>query len=64
MLGSGFGSLSPAELAQFHREVLPEMFALAAQGRLSMATTTTDLASIATPWTQNVPAGVRLVVRI
>lgn len=64
VLGSGFGSLSPAELKLFSHEVLPEMFALAATGRLHIATTTTDLTHIAAAWTQDVPAGVRLVVRI
>ncbi len=63
LAGSGIGSLAPAVWQQFTVEVLPELFQLAAAGKLSLATEPTDLANIATAWTQAAAPGTRLVVR-
>jgi hypothetical protein len=45
-------------------EILPEMFSLAAAGRLKVQTSTTELADIAAIWNLEVPDGRRLVVTI
>jgi len=64
ILGSGLGSLSKEHVQRFNTEVLPEMFQLAAGGKLTIETVTAPLKAIATAWQQNVEAGKRLVIVI
>lgn len=62
ILGSGIGSLSQEEMQKFSSEVLPEMFELAAQGKLTIETETAELKDIATAWQKEVAPGKRLVI--
>lgn len=62
LLGSGIGSLSKEDLQSYHTQVLPEMFELAASGKLQIGTTTAPLADINTAWNAEIEAGKRLVI--
>lgn len=62
--GSGLGAWSKTQVRQLFSEILPEMFQLAATGRLKVQTSTTKLADIAAIWNLQVPDGRRLVVTI
>ena len=60
--GSGLGSWTKDQVRQLFSEMLPEMFQLAADGKLHMETTKVNLKDIETLWEMNVPGGQRLVV--
>ena len=62
--GSGLGAWSRAQVGRLFSEILPEMFSLAAAGRLKVQTSTMELADIAAIWNLEVPDGRRLVVTI
>jgi NADPH:quinone reductase-like Zn-dependent oxidoreductase len=62
--GSGLGAWSKRQVGQVFREILPEMFALAAEGKLKVATITVKMEDIAELWNLDVPNGQRLVVSI
>lgn len=62
--GSGMGSWSKEQVGEVFREMLPEMFALAAEGKLTVETITVKLQDIADLWNTDVPGGKRLVVMI
>ena len=64
LVGSGLGSLSPKEMQLFGTEILPEMFALAASGKLTMNTHTEPLSMIETAWNMTMKAGERLVIGV
>ena len=64
ILGSGIGSLSQDDLKKFGSEVLPEMFMLAAEGKLKIQTETADLKDIESAWQKNIDPGKRLVIKI
>ena len=64
ILGSGIGSLSQDDLKKFGSEVLPEMFKLAAEGKLKIQTETADLKDIESAWQKNIDPGKRLVIKI
>lgn len=62
--GSGLGAWSREQVGRLFKEILPEMFQLAAAGRLKVETIEVPLHDIATLWNLDVPAGQRLVVTI
>ena len=64
ILGSGLGSLSQNDMRLLNTEVLPEMFELAALGKLKTETTIAHLKDIETAWNMDAGAGKRLVVLI
>lgn len=64
ILGSGFGSLSKTDLEGFHKEVLPEMFQLAADGKLKIELVQGDIKDIERLWEQKIDSGKRLVISI
>lgn len=64
ILGSGFGSLSDEDFKTFDSEVLPEMFHLAADGKLTIDTHSEKLENIDKAWNLEVGAGKRLVIEI
>jgi NADPH:quinone reductase-like Zn-dependent oxidoreductase len=64
ILGSGIGSLSLDDLKKFGSEVLPEMFMLAAEGKLKIQTETAELKDIESVWQKNMDPGKRLVIKI
>jgi hypothetical protein len=62
--GSGLGSWTKAQVRSLFSEILPEMFGLAADGRLKVGTVEVALQDIEKLWDIEVPEGRRLVVRI
>ncbi|GAB2590863.1 quinone oxidoreductase family protein [Spirosoma areae] len=62
LVGSGLGSLSQQELKKFDTEVLPEMFQLAADGKLRIDTENQPLEHIHQVWNQEGKAGKRIVI--
>jgi NADPH:quinone reductase-like Zn-dependent oxidoreductase len=62
LIGSGLGSLSADDLKRLFTELLPEMFSLAASGKLEIDTVTVDLKDIETAWHKEIPGGKRLVI--
>jgi NADPH:quinone reductase-like Zn-dependent oxidoreductase len=62
--GSGLGAWTKLQVAALFREILPEMFELAAAGRLKIKTQTVALTDIAKLWDLNITDGSRLVVTI
>ncbi|WP_299399229.1 zinc-binding dehydrogenase [uncultured Gelidibacter sp.] len=62
ILGSGFGSLSEEDLQSLSEDILPEMFQLAADGKLKMELVVDSLKNIETLWTQKIDSGKRLVI--
>ena len=64
LTGSGMGAWSKPQVGMFFTEILPEMFQLAAAGKLKVSATQVKLQDIAELWDLNVPDGQRLVVTI
>lgn len=64
LTGSGLGAWSKVQVDELFREILPEMFALAAVGKLKVDTVAVKLEDIADLWDLEVPNGKRLVVKI
>jgi hypothetical protein len=62
--GSGLGAWSKKQVGQLFKEILPEMFELAAAGKLKVETIKVKLEDIAELWDLDVPGGKRLVVTI
>lgn len=64
LTGSGLGSWSKDEVRKLFSEILPEMFQLAADGKLKVETVEVKLDDIASLWDLDVTDGKRLVVTI
>jgi NADPH:quinone reductase-like Zn-dependent oxidoreductase len=64
LTGSGLGSWSKPQVRALLAEILPEMFQLAADGKLKVETIEVKLENIANLWNLDVPDGKRLVVTI
>lgn len=64
LTGSGLGAWSKLQVNCLFSEILPEMFQLAAAGKLQVKTITVQLQDIVTLWSMNVPDRQRLVVMI
>lgn len=64
LTGSGLGSWTKQQVGQVFKEILPEMFALAANGKLKVNTIHVKMEDIAVLWNLDVPDGQRLVVTI
>jgi NADPH:quinone reductase-like Zn-dependent oxidoreductase len=62
--GSGLGAWTRQQVGLLFKEILPEMFQLAADGKLVVETVTQKLEDIAGLWNLDVPGGKRLVVTI
>ena len=62
ILGSGLGSFSQSDWKTFNTQLLPELFQLAADGKLILETQTEKLADIETVWNQDIDDGKRLVI--
>jgi len=62
--GSGLGSWTRTEIKLLITEILPEMFQLAANGKLKIETINVDLKEIEKVWEMNIDGGKRLVVLI
>ena len=64
LCGSGLGSWTKEDMGKLFAEILPEMFRLAAEGKLKIETVRVSLANIESLWNMEVPNGKRLVVAI
>jgi NADPH:quinone reductase-like Zn-dependent oxidoreductase len=64
LTGSGLGAWSKKQVGQLFTEILPEMFELAANGKLKVETITVKLEDITELWDLDIPDGRRLVVTI
>jgi NADPH:quinone reductase-like Zn-dependent oxidoreductase len=64
LAGSGLGAWSRQQLSQLFTEILPEMFQLAAEGKLKVKTILVKMEDIAKLWNLDIPDGERLVVTI
>lgn len=64
LTGSGLGAWSKQQVGLLFKEILPEMFALAAAGKLKVETINVKMEDIAELWNLDVPDGRRLVVTI
>ncbi len=62
--GSGLGSWTEAEVKLLITEILPEMFQLAAEGKLKIETVNFELKDIEKAWQMSIDGGKRLVVLI
>jgi NADPH:quinone reductase-like Zn-dependent oxidoreductase len=62
--GSGLGSWTRTEVRQLLRNILPEMFKLAARNKLKVDTIPVSLGDIEKLWDMDVPDGKRLVITI
>lgn len=62
--GSGLGSWTEAEVKLLITEILPEMFQLAAEGKLKIETINFELKDIEKAWQMSIDGGKRLVVLI
>ncbi len=62
--GSGLGSWSKTQVGKLFSEILPDMFQLAADGKLVVNTTEVNLKDIAELWNANIANGHRIVVTI
>ncbi|MCF2443982.1 zinc-binding alcohol dehydrogenase family protein [Dyadobacter sp. CY345] len=62
--GSGLGSWSKPQVHLLMTEILPEMFAMAAEGKLKVETVAIGIESIEQHWDTAIPDGKRLVVVI
>lgn len=64
LTGSGLGSWQKPEVAELFSSILPEMFDLAAKGKLQVNTTIVKIENIAELWQLDVSNGERLVIEI
>ena len=64
LTGSGLGAWSRKQVGLLLSEILPEMFELAAEGKLKVDTITVKMEDIAELWDLDIPGGKRLVVTI
>ncbi|MDP4237945.1 MAG: zinc-binding alcohol dehydrogenase family protein [Bacteroidota bacterium] len=62
ILGSGIGSIAEKDMQRFNTEILPDMFKLAAAGKLTIETEKASLKDIETLWNYVPAPGKRLVV--
>lgn len=64
IVGSGLGSLSEEEFERYDQEILPEMFQLAAEGKLTMDVVEGKLENIENLWQEKIDSGSRLVIKM
>lgn len=64
LTGSGLGAWPRKQVGLLLSEILPEMFQLAAEGKLKVDTITVKMEDIAELWDLDIPGGKRLVVTI
>jgi NADPH:quinone reductase-like Zn-dependent oxidoreductase len=64
LTGSGMGAWSKVQIGKLFSEILPETFSLAAEGKLTVATTKVDWQDGTGFWNAEVPPGRRLVLTL
>jgi NADPH:quinone reductase-like Zn-dependent oxidoreductase len=63
-IGSGIGSLTPANIAEYLQHHLPTMFQAATEGKLIMDVESISLTDIAQAWTKAAQSGKRIAITI
>ena len=63
LLGSGFGSISAAQMKDYNHTHLPQLFAQAAQGKLSTDYEAYPLTEVAAAWQATPAPGARIVIK-
>jgi NADPH:quinone reductase-like Zn-dependent oxidoreductase len=63
-IGSGIGSIPYSDIHKYMAEVLPEVFELAAKGKVKIDLEITELKDVETVWSQNEKPGSRIVIKI
>ena len=63
-LGSGYGSISAQHVAEYQQEILPEMFRLLAEGKISIAVETHPISTVSEMWNTRLKGGKRLVFTV
>ncbi|PBQ31782.1 alcohol dehydrogenase [Sphingobacteriaceae bacterium] len=64
LLGSGIGSLSQEDMRRYTTEVLPQMFHLAAEGKIKIDTLSVPLKEVESAWNMEISGTKRLVITI
>jgi len=64
LMGSGLGSLPADDMQKLFTELLPDIFSLAAEGKIKIDTVTANLEDVETAWNMEIPGGKRLVILI
>lgn len=64
LTGSGLGSWPKQMVGELFSNILPEMFSLAAQGKLTVDTVTVGIGEIASVWDLEVNSGQRVVIAV
>jgi NADPH:quinone reductase-like Zn-dependent oxidoreductase len=64
LIGSGLGSFSQQDLLDYKTKFVPEIFELAAEGKIVMNIQQETLENIEKAWTQKVEAGKKMVIQI
>jgi len=62
--GSGIGSIPYTDIHKYMAEVLPDVFQLAAEGKLKIDLEITQLKDVETVWSQNEKPGSRIIIKI
>lgn len=62
LTGSGMGAWTKKQVQSFFTEILPEMYNLAAEGKIKVDTVQVKLSEINSVWDLDIPGGQRLVV--
>ena len=62
LAGSGLGSLSKEHISEFFGRILPEMFQLAAEGKINIETVSFPLSEIESVYHAAIPGGKRMVI--
>lgn len=63
LVGQGGGSVPKEAFARIGTEILPELFAMLADGRIAIETAVRPLDDVAAAWQETPPSGVRTVLR-
>ena len=64
IIGSGIGAISMPDINAYIKNVLPEMFQLAADGKLKFDMETAALKDVESAWQKDAAAGKRMVIKI
>jgi len=64
LTGSGLGAWSRKQVAAFFKDIMPDMYRLAAKNKLTIQTVNAKLENIENLWDLDIPDGQRLVVTI
>lgn len=64
ILGSGFGSLSEEDLEKYRTQIIPEIFQMAADDKITVDLEVDSLENIESLWNKEIQSGKRLVIQM